>query len=364
MKQGYAIPARSIETHLLLDAVDREVRSTFERYAPDAQEFSAMVAYHLGWADLGQPPAQPGKRVRALLTLLSASAAGGDWADALPLAAAVELLHNFSLVHDDIQDGAMVRRGRPSVWAKWGAGHAINAGDTLFALAHLAVQRASSLPAQQRLMAVELLDEACVKLGEGQYRDMAFEKRTDVSVTDYMGMATGKTATLTGLAAEFGGLAVNAEGRITSCLKEFGLHIGLAFQIRDDILGIWGEPASIGKPRSDINGRKMTLPVIYGLAESPELRRRFEAVEDDGIGVPDVVQLLEQTDARTHSLRDLEYQVGLALDYLDAARPGKEAGNLLRQLALSLLTKMPGGAGPIERPSVTMGPRREKARAH
>lgn len=151
-----------------------------------------MMHYHLGWVDERfQPkPARGGKRLRPLLCLLACEAAGGDVHDALPAAAAIEILHNFSLVHDDIEDNSPTRRGRPAVWALWGVPQAVNVGDALFALAHRTLGRLweRDMPAERVLAAILAFDEACVALTEGQYLDMSFEERSDVTVDEYLRM--------------------------------------------------------------------------------------------------------------------------------------------------------------------------------
>jgi len=190
-----------------------------------------MVEHHFGWRDAA---AKKGKRVRPFLLLLVHEAAGGRWQQALPAAVAVELIHNFSLIHDDIQDRSETRRGRPTVWARWGKAQAINAGDALFAQAFAVMAPLQEAFGPQRaLEAMRVLAQACVALVQGQVLDLAFETRSAV---------TGR----------------------------FGETLGLAFQVWDDYLGIWGDPAKTGKSAADdlIAGKK-TLPVLYGL-QQPE----------------------------------------------------------------------------------------------
>ena len=204
-------------------------------------EYLRMISYHMGWEDPDTVTA--GKRTRPLITLLCATSSGGDWKLALPLAAGVELIHNFSLIHDDIQDNSRLRRNRPTVWTLWGRNQAINVGDALFTYAHLAVQQASGLESDTRLVAMRLIDEACISLTRGQHLDMAFETQETVGVEEYMTMIGGKTAALIAAAAELGALAAGAPYDVRMHYRAFGHNLGLAFQIRDDVLGIWGEDA-------------------------------------------------------------------------------------------------------------------------
>lgn len=143
---------------------------------PRVPELRSMLTYHMGWEGEGAGPEAQGKRIRPLLVLLSTQAAGGDWREALPAAAAVELLHNFSLIHDDIQDRSELRRGRPTVWVKWGIAQAINAGDVMFTQAFHALQNLDrSLPADATLEALRVLQQVCLQLTEGQYLDLSYE---------------------------------------------------------------------------------------------------------------------------------------------------------------------------------------------
>ena len=171
-----------------------------------------MLTYHMGWEGEGAGPEAQGKRIRPLLVLLCAEAAGGNWRAALPAAAAVELLHNFSLIHDDIQDNSPLRRNRPTVWVKWGAAQAINAGDVLFTLAFLALQDlAGTLPPQNVLLASHILQETCLRLTEGQYLDMSYETRPALPLDAYWPMIGGKTSALLACCCELGALVGGAE---------------------------------------------------------------------------------------------------------------------------------------------------------
>jgi geranylgeranyl diphosphate synthase type I len=242
-----------------------------------------------------------------------------EWTSALPFAVAVELVHSFSLVHDDVQDRGAERRGRPSVWAKWGEAQAINVGDYLFAAAHSAALRDPGLPAESRLRGVGTLIDACMALSRGQHLDMAFERRDDVTVDDYLEMVRGKTAALLGAACELGAIAGGVQRAERQLFRAFGEHLGMAFQVRDDLLGIWGDPAVMGKPAADIADRKKTLPILLGVQRSPEVRDRIaRGCADD---VWRVVALLEETGAFQESRTRMLAHAAAALDVLDAVVP-------------------------------------------
>ena len=200
---------------ILRPAVEVELQRVLAELLPTRQpELRSMLAYAMGWEGEGAGAEAQGKRIRPVLLLLSASAAGGDWRKALPAAAAVEYVHNFSLIHDDIQDGSRLRRGRPTVWVKWGTAQAINAGDVMFTLAHLAIyDLCRVLPAPLALDAASVLEMTCMALTEGQYLDLSYEQRSDLTQADYWPMIAGKTAALLGCCAELG--ALSAGGRFS-----------------------------------------------------------------------------------------------------------------------------------------------------
>jgi len=307
---------------------------------PPPDDYARMLYYHLGWIDEGQPRAVAGKRTRPAITLLCAAASGGDWERALPFAAAVELIHNFSLVHDDIQDDSPLRRGRATVWKLWGKPQAINAGDALFTYAHLAAQRARlrGLDSAAIIEAFQLLDTTGLHLTQGQHHDMAFETRDEVTADEYLQMIEGKTASLIATAAECGALAAGQTPAVRGHYRKFGRHLGLAFQIRDDILGIWGDAALTGKSAAtDIVTRKKTLPVLIGLDRDPNLRAAYCPEEQGGASVEMIVSLLEASGAREAAEERERHHTDSALASLAAAQPAGNAGEALHDLTLQLL---------------------------
>lgn len=230
-----------------------------------------QAAYHLGWITAAGAPtaADGGKAVRPALALLSAQAVGARPETALPGAVAVELVHNFSLLHDDLMDGDEERRHRRTVWSLWGASSAILTGDALLALAQ-EVLLDCGLPTAAP--AAGLLARTTRRLIHGQVQDMAFEQRRHVTVEECLEMAGGKTGALLAASAAIGALLAGAPQPAVDALALYGEQVGLAFQLTDDILGIWGDPATTGKSvHSDLRARKKSLPVAYALDQGGTL---------------------------------------------------------------------------------------------
>lgn len=306
--------------------------------------FYGMLHYHMGWVDESFQPlrSNTGKRVRPLLTLLSSRSAGGDWEKTVPGAAALELLHNFTLIHDDIQDASPTRRGRPTVWNLWGANLAINSGDAMFALAHESMIRMADrgVPSEIVVHAVRRLDQTCIDLTIGQHADMLFEDRDDVTVDQYLEMIGGKTAGLISLSTELGALVAGCEDDLIDHYASFGWDLGMAFQVRDDVLGIWGDETVIGKSSAtDIVTRKKSLPVLYGLSKSDELVDLYFNSEEGEDFVQRVVQLLDGVGAHDFALSYEEKYANSALSRLNEAQPEGDAGIALQQLTRILLNR-------------------------
>lgn len=304
-----------------------------------------MMAYHLGWLDERFEPAQAnvGKGIRPLLCLLSCAAAGGDPDRAVAAAAAAEMLHNFSLVHDDVEDASPLRRHRPTVWQLWGEAQAINVGDGMFALVFESVLRlGSDIPSETIVQLVQRFIDACLALTEGQHLDLAFEKQLDVTVDDYLTMIRGKTAALLAACTATGALLGGANPAQVEQFHQFGENLGLAFQVQDDILGIWGDERLTGKSAaSDILARKKSLPVLLALpgAQGAALRTLYSAPDLTAQEVPAVLALLDAADARATATALAARYSRQALDALDAAQPHEPAAGYLHELALRLLQR-------------------------
>ncbi len=264
-----------------------------------------LLHYHLGWTDpQGNPtPGFGGKALRPTLCLLACQAVGGQIEQALPAAAALELVHNFSLVHDDIQDGDTQRRHRPTLWYLWGQPQAINAGNVLRTLAGVALERldAAGVPVAQRLAASAVLDRACLEMIEGQYLDIGYESRLDITTQAYLEMVERKSAALIGCALHLGALLGGGDDATVAAFRSAGRKLGLAFQVQDDVLGIWGREETTGKPSgNDIRRRKKSYPVVLALESAApharaELTALYSQTDLTDTDVCRVVQLFEET---------------------------------------------------------------------
>ena len=263
-------------------ALDEELRASIASILQDyPNDYVAMFNYQLGWEGEGAGMDAQGKRIRPLLLLLACQACGGDWRLALPAAAAVELVHNFSLIHDDIQDCSEVRRGRPTVWVKWGEAQAINAGDAMLTVAQYELLSLDQhFSAQVVNHAVRLLQSACLDLTRGQFLDIAFEKEDDLPIDLYWQMVGGKTGALLATSFQLGALLAGINEDIQLGMTEFGTIIGAAFQVQDDWLGIWGDDVSTGKSTtSDLISKKKTYPILLGSHNAGEFARRWKELK-------------------------------------------------------------------------------------
>ena len=282
-----------------------------------------MLRYHLGWQEAdGSPRDQSaGKGMRPALCLLAADALEGTEAAqhrALAGAAAVEFVHNYSLVHDDIQDGDRERHHRPTVWVQWGKAQGINVGDALRELAQFALQRAglAGTPAASVIAALDALSAAGLEMIEGQYLDLTFEERTEVTLADYLDMIERKTGAMMGCSLQLGGLLASGDPNLAARLRVAGRRLGLLFQIRDDYLGIWGDSAMTGKSSdNDIRRRKKSFPVVYtfaaaGQPERERLRRTYRQSELSDDDVQAVLAVMNSVDAAaaTTQAAHKEYQ--------------------------------------------------------
>ncbi|MCS7283589.1 MAG: polyprenyl synthetase family protein [Anaerolineae bacterium] len=289
-----------------LPALEAEMQEVVASAAGPLEGLYGMLRYHMGWADEQFRPAHmpAGKRLRPLFCLLVCEVCGGNWEHALPAAAAVELTHNFSLIHDDIEDGDRTRRGRPTVWALWGIPQGLNAGDALFALAHIALLRLMDrgVSPEKVVEAVRILDQACLRLTEGQYLDLLFEGMSDVTVDQYLQMIERKTGALLSAACELGALVAGAPLSIRKQMAHFGHHVGLAFQIRDDYLGIWGDPQRTGKPvGSDLRRGKKTYPVVWAMEQSAQFRALMAQPSRSEEEIAQALRFLEASGARAQT---------------------------------------------------------------
>ena len=283
-----------------------------------------MLAYQLGWIDeQGLPMSGPSDgRIHSSLCLMACESLLGDYTPALAAAAAVELVHNFCLIHEDVQSGSPNRNERPTVWWIWGPGQAINAGDGLHAMARLALMRLQdrAMPVTRVLTAMRLLDQTCLNICEGQYLDLDFQEKLDVGVDSYLRMAAGRTGALMSGAMGLGAMAATEEDAPVEAFKECGKNLGIAYQIREDIRDL-GENAEEA-PSDRVLNKKKLLPIVYALAKGPMPTKRelgtlyFKRVLEPQ-DLTQLVKILNETSALEYAQERAEEYSRIALESLD-----------------------------------------------
>lgn len=284
------------------DSLEAALERAVTRF-DDGSATGAQIRYHFGFGEDGAS-SRRGKRLRSRLVFEVAQEEGGHADEALAAACAVEIIHEFSLIHDDIEDGDRLRRGRETLWARFGAPHGINAGDALCSVAYLTLLDESPAPPERTLAMNRVLLAAHLAMCNGQGRDIAFESEPRVTMDDYRAMIGGKTAALFGAACELGALAAATDRARAGAYARLGRAYGIAFQIEDDILGTWGDSAATGKPCGDLAKRKWTFPVVWALAGAPSAARETIAAayargtELDPAGVAGTVAALDRLGAR------------------------------------------------------------------
>lgn len=327
----------------MLPAIDEELRAiVFSLITDEYAPLREMLTYHLGWDGQGAGPDAQGKRIRPLLLLLCTAACGdGTWRKALPAAAAVELIHNFSLIHDDIQDQSRLRRGRATVWSKWGVAQAINAGDLMFTLAHLAILRlADTISPQIALISANILHKTCVDLTQGQFLDLANESSREMSLDAYWPMVGGKTAALLAGSSEIGAVAAGADGTCREAFRQYGYSLGLAFQVLDDWLGIWGDEMLTGKStESDLVSGKKTLPVLFGLRQNGKFAERWRNGQIFPEEVRKLAGWLVEEGAQSFTEEEGNRLTSESIQALEVTGVSGDAAEALRSLADYLLIR-------------------------
>ncbi len=326
-----------------LQAIEGELRKQISRITqPYTQPFYEMLSFHMGWSGEGSGTTTGGKRLRPLLLLLVVQACQSDWQNALPAAAAIELVHNFSLVHDDIQDQSENRRGKPTIWKKWGIPMAINVGDALFVLSNLAlIESVRDHSMEVVVKAAAILQNSCLDLTRGQYLDMSFENQAQVSLEEYWQMIDGKTASLIAASTNIGAVLGGAAEAVQEAFRLFGYHLGRAFQIQDDVLGIWGDEGVTGKPAAgDLIVGKKTLPVVYGLTSKGRFHTNWKPGKITLEEAISQTKNLAEDGAYEYAREKIHMETGKATYYLDQARPEGEAGEALYDLAAKLINRI------------------------
>lgn len=329
-----------IDIERLIADTEREVLGVIARAEDErTRELYEMVRYHMGL----DSDAPRGKRIRPLIGLLAYQSIAGEHMRALPGAAAVEMGHNFSLVHDDIEDQGTERRHRPALWTVAGTAQAINTGDTLFTLSRMALYRLGEegFDDSRILRLMRLYDETCLALCEGQFMDIWTSEHDEwMSVDYYFDMIGRKTASLIAGSAEAGAVLATEDESVIAAYRRFGWALGLAFQLNDDLLGIWGDEAATGKETSDIATRKKTLPLIFALARATGADgERLRAVlsqsetEPSAAEVADVLAILERVGAK-------EYTRARARSYRDEALAEIEAVGTVDEASVERLREI------------------------
>jgi len=312
-------------TSLFLFEIEESLKDMLnQNISLEYSQMKDMMAYHMGWDLRRNTSIVTGKRIRPIILLLCTKLFRSDWKIALPAAVAIEYLHNFSLIHDDIEDQSEFRHGQPTVWKKWGIAQAINTGDAMFSLSQLAILNLGNTNPIIAYQAARLFNSTCLALTGGQHLDMLFESMPIISRKEYFKMISGKTAALIATATELGGLIAETTTKDQVNLKNFGNALGLAFQAQDDFLGIWGDEKTIGKSTSlDLKTGKKTLPIVFILEERPDLLHVFEKIPETDDDIALRLELLESNGAKDFIREVTLHQSNLAkqslnnIDYYD-----------------------------------------------
>ena len=317
----------------------------------EAHAVNTLLRYHLGWSDRnGAPapnPASQGKALRPTLCMFACDAFQGEPSQAAPAAAALELIHNFSLVHDDIQDQGLERRHQPTVWAVWGTEHALVAGDAMQSLGDLTTLGSrDKVSAETTVRVSQLLTQSYLEMIEGQCRDLQFEQRATIGADEYLDMIALKTGALIRSSLVIGATIATSDPDTLSGVARFGRAIGRLFQIRDDYLGVWGDEAITGKSTdSDIVQRKKSYPIVYAFQQAEgaardELLRLYAQETLDEADVDRVMDILEDIGAadQTDQLTELTAQEGRAALAMLELPPwaSEDAENLIEFMAYRL----------------------------
>lgn len=327
----------------IVDRYVSEIDAGIESLLKNEADFVADISsYFFGWIDEHFQPidgAKKGKRIRPIMSLLVCEALSGSYKQAMPLAIAIELIHNYSLIHDDIADRDEDRRGRPTVWKLWGDGLAINTGSVLHTLAYSSIVTLD-LPAEKIIEINKHVVQTSLRLSEGQHWDISYERETDVTQEMYLSMIDGKTAALLECATRMGAMVATDDQRLIDAYGDFGRHLGLAFQIRDDFLNIWIDTAESGKTRySDLVNKKKSFPVTYALstltgAEREKFAKIYADVDNpmQADEIEYVLETLNRIDAKTETAKLEDYHTTEALRCLESVDIDNDAQQMLQKL--------------------------------
>lgn len=309
----------------------------------------SMLRYNMGWSDTDGAPisATEGKAFRPTLCLLACEAVGGNSRHALPAAVTLELIHNFSLIHDEIQDRDETRRHRPTLWAVWGDAKALVAGNVLRVIADTSLEQLldADVPFTDIVSINGVITEACLQMIEGQYLDMAYEGRSDIGMNSYLDMIARKTGALIRSPMHVGAIIGTNDESVIEAFQECGRALGYVFQIRDDVLGIWGDQQMTGKPvGADIRRKKNSMPIVHAMSRAHGVAKQtleriysHEVVNDTDVDtVLDIMDGLGTQDYAC-TLADEHCQNGIEL--LDGIEISPGARNDIEELAKFLLER-------------------------
>ena len=300
---------------------------------PSLQE---MMFYALGF-DPDGGLLSGGKRLRPLFCCLTCGMLSGSHERALLYGAGLEMLHNFTLVHDDIEDNGDVRHNRPALWKRSGLALALNAGDMLYEIALSAIARADADSGLNGLPRVMKMSE---ELFLGQHRDISFEDRTDIREEEYLQMVSGKTSALLGCSFALGAMAGGADEKTVAEFDHAGRQLGIAFQIRDDYLGTWGDSGVFGKSVSgDITEKKNTMAVVFTAARDPEFREKWAAYDGDPSRVREFAGMMERAGAPDYLTEQCVKYTEETIKTLSSFRNENEYRVLLYSLINSLVMR-------------------------
>ena len=320
----------------MIDRYGESIQSALRSELSQSRSFVYdMLRYYMGWADETGAPvnATTGKAVRPTLCLFGCEAVGGTVSQAIPAAVALEFIHNFSLVHDDIQDEDETRHGRKTIWAVWGKPKALVAGNVLRVVADSALHglipsgvarsaRAPGLDANRAVTAAQLLTEAYLEMIEGQYLDISFEGRHDIGMDDYRRMISRKTGALLRCSLNLGAAVGTDDAETVAAFRECGRALGYVFQIRDDVLGVWGQEDVTGKPvGADIRRKKNSYPVVYAMenagdADGERLSGIYQKDDLDETDVASVLEVMDRVGVREHAGTEVSQWADIAMQAL------------------------------------------------
>jgi geranylgeranyl diphosphate synthase type I len=322
--------------HRLIPVIEKQMFQYFNELMPtEFSEQKEILRDHFNWKEAGFPKKPTGKRLRPFILILVNDSFGGDFQAAIPGAIAVEFIHNFSLIHDDIEDHDEYRHGRPTVWRTWGIEKAINAGDALFSLAFLSMSKFQDNNIHYQDI-YTILGRTCAKLTGGQSLDLSFEREAAVTTKDYLLMISGKTASLFSACAEIGVLLGGGSIEESKRFAKFGQALGMAFQIQDDWLGLWGQTELTGKTKgNDLVVGKKTFPIIYALEKNPDIYEKIEQAKETQ-NIEDLIQEIAETGAKEYINDYKDKLVASALDELKYFQDSSHSIQALIELVKSL----------------------------